>query len=286
MNQSNITTCIGTYNSLPYLKIAIHSIRKNEHFKSPLIVFADGCTDGTNEWLLDNRDTYNITTIIEPRCEHSSNGYGMNRCAQEVETEYINFIHADMYCAKDFDLALLQRLQKYPVEDRVIISNYRMQPNIFHNGKEPDRPGTIMVDPDTFGDTPENFKEDAFNLQADHFRKEYKDFSVPKAEGCSFLIRKRDWDYIGGNDLRFKPNGYDDMDLFLRMRNEGYKYETTGASVVFHFAGRGGNGFFGKGLGSRNQSNAEGESNSSRAFYEKWGGFPVFDEYGMVVGIK
>jgi GT2 family glycosyltransferase len=191
-----------------------------------------------------------------------------------------------MDCAKDFDLALLQRLQKYPVEDRVIISNYRMQPNIFHNGKEPDRPGTIMVDPDTFGDTPENFKEDAFNLQADHFRKEYKDFSVPKAEGCSFLIRKRDWDYIGGNDLRFKPNGYDDMDLFLRMRNEEYKYETIGASVVFHFAGRGGNGFFGKGLGSRNQSNAEGESNSSRAFYEKWGGFPVFDEYGMVVGIK
>ena len=41
MTQSNITNCIGTYNSIEYLKICIKSIRKNEFFKSPLIVFAD-----------------------------------------------------------------------------------------------------------------------------------------------------------------------------------------------------------------------------------------------------
>jgi GT2 family glycosyltransferase len=284
--ESNITTCIGTYNSLPYLKIAIESIRSNEHFKSPLIVFADGCTDGTNEWLIENKDKYSITTIIEPRCEDSSNGYGMNRCAQEVETEFINFIHADMYCAKDFDLALLQKMQQYSVEDRVLISSYRIQPNIFHNGNEPDRPGTVMVNPFEFGFSPETFNPEKFDEAAIAFKEDYASFSVPKAEGCSFLIRKRDWDYIGGNDLRFKPNGYDDMDLFLRMRKEGYKYETIGSSVVYHFAGRGGNGFFGKGLESRNQSNLEGESKSGRAFYEKWGGMPVCDEYGMINKIK
>jgi GT2 family glycosyltransferase len=279
---SNITTCIGTYNSLPFLKLTIDSIRKNEHFKSPLIVFADGCTDGTNEWLLENKDKYSLTTIIEDRCENSSNGYGMNRCAQEVDTEYINFIHADMYCAKDFDLALYNRITSYPDIDKVIVSSYRIQPNVFHNGNEPDRPGTVMVDPKTFGDMPENFNSSLFLVASKQFISDYKDYSVPKAEGCSFIIKKRDWDYIGGNDLRFKPNGFDDMDLFLRMRNKGFKYETIGASLVFHFAGRGGNGFFGKGLDGRNDSNMLGEQNSGRAFYDKWGGMPQFDDYEMI----
>jgi len=280
--QSNLTTCIGTYNSLPFLKLTIQSIRKNEHFKSPLIVFADGCTDGTDEWLLENKNKYDITTIIEPRCENSSNGYGMNRCAQDVQTEFINFIHADMYCTKDFDLALYNKITSYNEQDKAIVSSYRIQPNIFHNGQEPDRPATVMVPPDVFGDTPEVFNEEEFNQTAKQFVIDYKDLSVPKAEGCSFIIRKRDWDYIGGNDLRFKPNGFDDMDLFLRMRMEGFKYETIGASVVYHFAGRGGNGFFGKGLGERNESNATGEMKSGRAFLEKWGRMPIFDGYGMV----
>jgi hypothetical protein len=70
------------------------------------------------------------------------------------------------------------------------------------------------------------------------------------------------------------------------MRQVGYKYETIGSSLVYHFAGRGGNGFFGKGLESRNQNNADGEMKSGKAFYEKWNGFPVFDEYGMINGVK
>jgi hypothetical protein len=66
------------------------------------------------------------------------------------------------------------------------------------------------------------------------------------------------------------------------MRNKDFKYETIGASLVFHFAGRGGNGFFGKGLDGRNDSNMLGEQNSGRAFYDKWGGMPQFDDYGMI----
>ena len=286
MTPSKITTCIGTYNSLPYLKLTVDSIRKNEYYKSPLVIFADGCTDGTNEWLEKNKEKYDLTLIIEPRCENSSNGYGMNRCADEVKTEFINFIHADMYCAKNFDLNLLNKIESYHVEDKVLISSYRIQPNLFHDGKEPDRPGTIMVDPSYIGDMPDNFNETLFNEIASNFSEEYKDLSVPKAEGCSFIIRKRDWDFIGGNDLRFKPNGYDDMDLFIRMKNENFKYETIGGSVVYHFAGRGGNGFFGKGIESRNNNNALGEQQSGREFYNKWGGLPTFDEYGMVNGIK
>jgi GT2 family glycosyltransferase len=190
-----------------------------------------------------------------------------------------------MYCYKNFDKALLDRIEFYPESDRVIISSYRIQPNLFHNGKEPDRPGTVMIDPTLCGDMPDNFNIDKFEEISSDFVINYKEFSVPKAEGCSFIIRKQDWDFIGGNDLRFKPNGFDDMDLFIRMRNEGYKYETIGSSIVYHFAGRGGNGFFGKGLENRNNSNILGEQLSGKAFIDKWGGYPVYDEYGMIKGI-
>lgn len=282
-----LTHVISTYNSLEFLKLAIQSVRKNSFYKNaPFIIFADGCTDGTDEWLIANQETYNLNLIIEPRCENSSNGYGMNRAAEFVNTEYINFLHADMYVAPNFDKALLEEIEKYDSKERALISSYRIQPNIFNNGQELDRPATVMVDPNVYGDMPENFNIHAFEQYATLFQETYKDLSFPKAEGCSFIIKKRDWEYIGGNDLRFKPNGYDDMDLFLRMIIEGYKYKVIGKSVVYHFAGRGGNGFFGKGLKQRNISNAEGETKSSKAFLEKWGSYPILDEYGMVKNNK
>jgi hypothetical protein len=50
MHQSNpLTFCISTYNNLPYLKLAIHSVRKNSYFKdAPFIIHAENCTDETN----------------------------------------------------------------------------------------------------------------------------------------------------------------------------------------------------------------------------------------------
>ena len=47
------------------------------------------------------------------------------------------------------------------------------------------------------------------------------------------------WDHIGGNDPLFAPASYEDMDLFLRMKNSGYEFILTSNSVVWHFGARG-----------------------------------------------
>ena len=66
-HSSPLTFCISTFNNLPYLKIAIESVRKNSYYKdAPFIVHAENCTDGTNEWLLENSNKYNLTLLIEP----------------------------------------------------------------------------------------------------------------------------------------------------------------------------------------------------------------------------
>ena len=57
----NLSFCISTYNNLPYFKLAVESVRKHSYWKdAPFIVHAENCTDGTNEWLGDNADKYNL----------------------------------------------------------------------------------------------------------------------------------------------------------------------------------------------------------------------------------
>ena len=56
MEKHKITTCISSNNNLNYLKLAVKSIRQNAYYKNmPIIVYAENCTDGTNEWLEDNK---------------------------------------------------------------------------------------------------------------------------------------------------------------------------------------------------------------------------------------
>ena len=286
MEASKITTCIGTNNTLPYLKLAVQSVRKNHYFtNSPLIVCAENCTDGTNEWLENNKKKFNITPMIIRTDEDDEIGIGggMNLMANEVKTEFINFIHADMYVAPDQDIQLFKIFEKYPNE-KIVVSSHRIQPRVFKG--DTGRPGTVIVDNDVFGELSYNFDEDFFNAWAVEFM-ENNDFEIPKGEGVSFMIRKTDWDEVGGNDPRFNPLSYDDMDLFLRMKSHGYRFVLTSKSVVYHFGSRSFNGHFSNdNLNSRSSRQMFYEQRSANRFREKWGGMPIVDEYGMITGVR
>ena len=105
-----MTFCISTLNNNNYLQLAIKSVRENSHFKdAPFIVHAENCDDGTNEWLEENKDKYNLEIYIEPHTDPVRGiGGGMNFCAEKVKTEYILFIQSDFYCARNFDIELLK----------------------------------------------------------------------------------------------------------------------------------------------------------------------------------
>jgi GT2 family glycosyltransferase len=155
---------------------------------------------------------------------------------------------------------------------------------VFKNDQS--RPGTIIVDNDDFGELYDNFNQDQFDEWATEFSAT-NDFEIPKGEGVSFMIRKKDWDAIGGNDPRFNPLSYEDIDLFLRMRQAGYKFVLTSKSLVYHFGSRSFNGHFASdNLDQRSTRQSFYEQRSARRFYEKWGGMPVYDEYGMVNGVR
>ncbi|NBP01747.1 MAG: glycosyltransferase family 2 protein [Proteobacteria bacterium] len=277
---SPITFCLSTYNNLPYLKIAVDSVRNNSFFSNaPFIVHAENCTDGTNEWLFANRDKYNLTLLVEPKTiQVRGIGGGMNVCADHAETEYIMFLHSDFYVTKDWDIEALKLFEKYPNE-KLWISSHRVEPNMFNNPHS--RPGTVIVPPDYFGAYHDNFNQQVFEDWADEFKQLNPDIEIPKGEGVSGLIRKVDWDYVGGNDPLFAPASYDDMDLFLRMLIKGYRFILTSNSLVWHFGARGSHRLE-ENNGQTSQRQQEAEQKNIQKWLDKWGKMPTFDQYGMI----
>jgi GT2 family glycosyltransferase len=276
-----ITFTVSTYNNLEYLKLCIKSVRQNAYFKdAPFIVHAENCTDGTNEWLEQVKDEYNLEIYIEPEVKPARGiGGGMNFCADKVKTKYIIFLQSDFYVANNFDLSLLSYIEKMDENDRYVISSWRMQPNIFNN--PPQKPGNLFFPLDALGTFPNDFNKNEFLEFAKDF-SELNDVQIRRGEGAGgFIIRKEDWDYIGGNDSLFAPTSWDDIDLFVRMQNEGFKFIQTTKSVIWHFAGRGSHRLEeNEGQSSERQKRAE-QINTIK-FYNKWGQMPQFDENEFV----
>jgi len=274
-----ITNCISTFNNLPYLKLAIKSVRENSYYKdSPFIIHAENCTDGTNEWLEKNAKKYNLEYYIDKNEVPLGIGGGMNFCADKVQTEFINFLHSDFYVAKNWDIELLNVFKKYPSTPMMTFS-HRVQPNIFN--EKPGRPGTHIVPKDEFGEYHHNFNSDYFLNWCEEFSN-LNDFEIRKGEGVSGLIRKEDWDMVGGNDPLFAPASWDDMDLFIRMQLKNIKIVLTSKSVVYHFGARGSH-FSEDDFNKRSPRQIKAERENQSKWLTKWNKYPTFDNMEFVV---
>ena len=275
-----ITFCISTYNNLPYLELAIQSVRQHSYWKNaPFIIHAENCDDGTDEWLEENAAQYSLEYYIDKNDKPKGIGGGMNFCAEKVKTEYIMFLHSDFYVTPNWDLELMKVHEKYN-NDKLWVNSFRIEPNMFN---DQDRPGTHFVPKDAFGAYHGDFKPEGL-LEYAKLIALKNDFEIPKGEGVSGLVKKSWWDEIGGNDPLFAPTSWDDYDLFLRMSNEGGKFLMPTKSIVWHFGARGSHR-----LEENNNQSSERQRKAEQAnaqkFFNKWGGLPVKDEYGMIKGI-
>ena len=277
-----ITFCISTYNNLEYLKIAVDSVRRNSYYKnSPFIIHAENCTDGTDEWLKENYERYGLNCYLDKNEIPLGIGGGMNFCASKVQTEYIMFLHSDFYVTPNWDKALMDTYNKYPNE-KLWVNSHRVEPKMFPDSQS--RPGTIVVPKETFGAYHNDFKSILFDKYAEQFTSE-NNFEIPKGEGVSGLIKKEHWDEIGGNDPLFAPASWDDLDLFLRMLQSGFRFILPTTSLIWHFGARGSHR-----LEENNNQSSERQMRAEYAngqkWLSKWGGAPFFDEYQMIKGIE
>lgn len=278
--KSNITYCISTNNNLEYLKLAVGSIKQNSYFKdSNIVVYAENCSDGTDEWLENQKE---IEVIVEKNKVPKGIGGGMDICVSRVTTEYVNIIHSDMWIAPNQDLELVKLYDEVDKSERLIASSFRIQPKIFPN--DPDyRPGTVFVPMDAFGAYSSDFNSTNFDKWASEFINN-NSIVVRKGGGAGFFCRTEDYKWIGGNDPLFAPASFDDMDLFIRMQLEGYTFKMTSKSVVYHFSARGSH-FRDEAkdkFNSKSKRQVIAEQINAQKFYNKWGSLPSFDEATFV----
>ena len=278
-----ITTCISSNNNLEYLKLAIKSVRQNAHYKDMLIVVhAENCTDGTDEWLQKNKDKFALDIYIDHNDKPKGIGGGMDFCVDKAKTEFVNIIHADMWIAPNQDLELLKLYDNIEPNVRLIASSFRIQPKIFPN--DPDyRPGTIFVSEEEFGSYHNDFDHEYFDQWSAAFIKE-NTASVRKGGGAGFFCRKADYEWIGGNDPIFAPASWEDKDLFIRMQLEDYRFIMTTQSVVWHFSARGSH-FRDEAkddFKSKSQRQINAEQANVQKFINKWGRLPEEDDETFV----
>jgi len=283
-----ITSVIPTYNNLPFLKLTVQSIRQNCYYSDmPIFIFAENCTDGTNEWLAKSADKLKLQYYIETdNVEQRGIGGGIDLCVSQVKTEFVNILHSDFWLAPNQDIELLKLYDDVKPSERLIASSFRIQPNIFPNDP-PYRPGTVFVDFDEFGAHDDEFESEYFDRWATEFSKD-NDIHVRKAGGAGYFCRVEDHIHIGGNDPRFEPMYWEDKDLFMRMQMEDYKFIMTSKSVIWHFTSR--TSRFPDGTKELDNNKrpphlVEWERRATQRFIEKWGRLPQEDEESFVVPI-
>jgi glycosyltransferase involved in cell wall biosynthesis len=287
---SPLTFCISTYNNLNYLKIAVNSVRANSYYKdAKFIIHAENCTDGTDEWLKENAKKYNIEYYIDKNDIPLGIGGGMNFCADKVDTEYIMFLHSDFYVAKNWDIECLRQYESEN-RDKLWISSLRFEPAMFPahekilQGEVENAYDNIIVPKDYFGEFYYNFDSATFDAFVEEFIK-LNNYTIYKGQGVSGLIKKCDWDLIGGNDAQFSPTSWEDKDLFLRMIHAGFSFTLTSKSVVYHFGARGSHRLE-ENDGKTSKRQQESESVNVIKFIKKWGGLPIYNEHYMIVGTR
>jgi len=285
--ESPVTTCISTNNNLEYLKLAIQSVRQNAYYvNQPVVIYAENCTDGTDEWLEKNAKRLNLTYLIDKNEVAKGIGGGMDICVSKAETEYVNIIHSDMWIGPNQDLELLKLYDEIDTSERLIASSFRIQPKIFPS--DPDyRPGTVFIPVDALGAYYYNFDSKSFDTWATEFSMQ-NDLIVRKGGGAGFFCRTEDYKWIGGNDPLFAPASYDDMDLFIRMQLEGYTFKMVSKSVVWHFSARGSHFRDEAKDNFQNKSERQqvAEYNNAHKFIQKWGRLPESDEQTFVKPIN
>ena len=281
MSDTPLTWCISTHNNLDYLKLAVSSIERNGHYKdAPIIIHAENCTDGTDEWLAtQNR----VTALIDHHDGPSKGiGGGANEAISNVKTPMFSLIHSDMVISRHYDAPLVEEIEANPYSP-VVAGAWRLEPNIWN---QPDRMGTTMAPPDVlngFGMYHHDFDVTGFENWADEFVKQ-PTIRFRKVEGVSYVMKKLVWDYVGGNCVWSRPSSWDDQDLTARWDCEEYGFVITSKAVVWHFGSRG-SIFMGQSdkLEGRSQRQIECEQRNVRKWLEIWGEPAKYDEVGCII---
>ena len=207
-----LSIVIPTFNNLSYLKFFIESVKKNSSTDHEIILHINDGSDGTLQYAIENNIKYT----------HSKNNVGlcssMNLARPLCTTNYILYAHDDMYFCKDWDIFLMNEINKY-------------HHNLFYltGTNVSTRHGLINYN---CGSSPNDFDEIRFAK----FCVEDKTPDLQSSHWAPHLIHKDLWDKIGGFSEEFNPGDGSDPDFCMKLWLQNVRiFKGISKFKVYHF---------------------------------------------------
>ena len=232
-----ISIIVPTYNNFNYLKFFITSLKNNSHYDHEIIVHINDGSDGTLDYVKQNKILYTYSKDNIGLCD------AVNNASLLSTTNFILYAHDDMYFCKNWDLYLENDVKKYKnnfyyISGTNISSKY----------------GSINYD---CGSSPKNFNFDKFNA----FCSNDTSNDLQGSHWAPHLIHKDIWDKVGGFSTEFNPGDGSDPDLCMKLWKENIRiFKCLSKFKVYHF-----------GSVTTRKKDKFIKNNGTKTFVLKWG---------------
>ncbi len=214
------TLLIPTWNNIDYLKLCVDSIRKNSHYEVQIIVIVNEGTDGTLQWISEQKE---IDYVYSEK--NIGICFALNSSRSLFKSDYVVYVNDDMYLLPDWDLELYKQIQKIG-SDKFMLSATMIEPY------DTDNKSVVVKN---YGTSLENFNETLL-------LKEYRKLAVDNWSGSSWppnVVHVDNWDLVGGLSIEFSPGMGSDPDFAKKLYEAGVRYFMgVGKSMVYHFGSK------------------------------------------------
>ena len=216
VENAKFSILIPTWNNLDYLKLCIHSIRKNSFFKHQIIVHINEGKDGTKDWVKEQPD-------IDFCLSEKNIGvcYALNYCRTLADTSYLLYLNDDMYVCPGWDKELSDEIDAIG-HPWFFISATAIEPKRNHNC-------AIVKD----------FGKDITSFNEEKLLKEFASLPMRDWQGATWppnIVHKDIWDMAGGYSIEFSPGLYSDPDFSMKLWKMGIRlFKGIEKSRIYHF---------------------------------------------------
>ena len=208
---------VPTWNNLEFARLCVRSLRENSRYPHELILHINEGKDGTREWAEEEKISYTYTP------ENAGVCVALNQASQLATTDYICFFNDDMYALPDWDVPLMEEIEKLDHENW-FLSGTMVEPR--------DTGNKCVIAPRDYGQDIDSFREQ--ELLAD-----FRDFPHQDWSGATWppnVVPKSLWDAVGGYSEEFSPGMSSDPDFSRKLWEHGVRYfKGVAASRVYHF---------------------------------------------------
>lgn len=210
---------IACFNNLAFTKQCLESLFRNtEDYE--LIIVDNASTDGTFEYIKSLMDQGKKITLIQ-NDQNAGFAYAHNQALKEAKGEYFCALNNDIICLKGW---LSEMIKPFCDPKIGIVGSKLLVPgsrNVQHEG-------VFFLD----NGTPYHI-----NLGGGVNERTNTSRIVPAVTGACLVMKTSLLRELGGFDTAY-INGWEDIDLCLKVRKLGYNIFYQSKSVLYHYEGQ------------------------------------------------